>query len=193
MECYPLLFSFTNIVRTDAFAAGVATDGRALVYELDGSWWMSGVEPGGSAEHGENPMEAHQRFKDAFQRVLEDLAAGAQSSEEFAGRVREFFADKDRAAERRWDAARQSIRDGSTVEHPFDVLNKVTEEPGPSREATGATPEVSEEDSMPVVAKYVAGTDADGQSIVTIEPLGELFAMFPTDDEDQSHAGAVAI
>jgi hypothetical protein len=107
----PLLFTYRDRVFGNGFAADVcAENGRALcVREADG-FWMYGVNPGGMAAFGEDPVAAHRAFRKTFSRVLVDIASESGSFAEFQQNVREFFDETNEGHAVDWNAAVLKVR-----------------------------------------------------------------------------------
>lgn len=130
---YPLIFSFSELLSSSGFLAGVKGRARALmVREDDGAWWMYGVEPGGLAECGDTPQEAHLKFAEAFRGVLFDIASDSKTLTDFEKALKKFFHDVDREDLTRWETAAAAIRGGTLVpESPFSSLPRQPAESPP--------------------------------------------------------------
>lgn len=130
MPEYPLLFRITHAVRCAKFEALVITDGRALMAFEDDEWWCNGVDPGGLTENGEGPLVAFQRFRKAFQEVLDDLAEDGASFGTFEREAREFFAT-DGVELERWQRALEELqrRSGEQLEEPFRDMPRMVPRP----------------------------------------------------------------
>jgi predicted RNase H-like HicB family nuclease len=130
---YPLIFSFSELLSSSGFLAGVKGRARAImVREDDGAWWMYGVEPGGLAESGDTPQEAHIKFAEAFRGVLFDIASDSATLPDFEKALKKFFHEIDREDADRWEKAATAIRAGSLVpEPPFSSLPKQPAESPP--------------------------------------------------------------
>ena len=113
-RAYAVIFSFHDAVEGQGFLARVSARGRALmVFEDDDeAWWLYGVKPGAIAAPGATLREAYSAFRLAFTKVLFDFAADAESYEEFAYRVGEFFEATDTQEELRWTDALERFRTG---------------------------------------------------------------------------------
>lgn len=126
---YPLLFGFRDAVSGRGFLAGVAIEGRALMVQEDGEWWMYGVTPAGLAAHGATPPEAHAAFREAYRKVLFDISGLSENYEAFRAEVERFYEEPDEEDAARWVAAARAIRDGAlTPEAPFSELPRVKAE-----------------------------------------------------------------
>jgi hypothetical protein len=111
---HPLFFQFQESVSGLAFNAAVSGTGRVLgVCEDDDAWWFYGVEPGGVAECGDTPKEAHLAFLESFRGVLLDIAQDAADFDAFRHEVREFFHSIDASDDARWVEASRALRQGS--------------------------------------------------------------------------------
>jgi hypothetical protein len=88
-----------------------AVVGRALcVQEADGRWWMYGVNPGGMAAVGDDPDAAHREFRKTFSQVLKDLAAEANTFEDYRRLVTQFFDDTNEGYADEWAAAASRVQ-----------------------------------------------------------------------------------
>jgi hypothetical protein len=132
MKSCSLIFGFRDAVSGPGFLAGVAVEGRALmVQEGDGEWWMYGVQPGGLAAKGAGPAEAHAAFRDAYKKVLFDIAAFVPDYNAFRSEVDYFYADTDDEDAARWLDVARAIRAGDVApDAPFfsDLPRKSAEE-----------------------------------------------------------------
>jgi len=125
LTSYPLIFSFRDAVAGEGFLACVTISGRARMVKEDGKWWVYGVAPGALAENGSEPLAAHAAFRDAYRKVLYDLAADAETFEGFKELV-EGFCRPDDAEQALWFEAAEAIRSGKvTPEPPFSELPRV--------------------------------------------------------------------
>src|SRR4030095_8176644 len=117
---YPVLFSLHEVVSGNGFLAGVFVQGRgSMVQEPEDGWWLYGVEPGGLAESGESPREAHLNFAEEFKKVLFDIASDAPSFEKFKNEVERMLCQVNEPEARRWENAVAAIRAGKSIEDPF--------------------------------------------------------------------------
>lgn len=123
---YPLIFQILNDVAGRGFLAGVMVEGRALMAEEDGRWWVYGVDPGPLAGSGQTPMEAYHSFRQALQEVLFDSAADAQNYEAFKADVEHVLRQRDEADANRWERARQEVRAGAEVVESLKELPRKT-------------------------------------------------------------------
>lgn len=110
----PLLFTYRETVFGNGFVAEIsAKNGRALcVHEPDG-YWMYGINPGGMAAKGDDPVLAHEEFRRTFSKVLFDLADESANSDEFASKVRKFFHETNEGYEPDWQHAVGEVRAGN--------------------------------------------------------------------------------
>lgn len=55
-EAWPLLFTYVNMIDGESFRATVEISGAlvAIIHPRDGSCWLDGVYPGGTAASGTN-------------------------------------------------------------------------------------------------------------------------------------------
>jgi hypothetical protein len=121
VRTYPLYFSFTNIVKTDAFHAAVLTKGRALLIHHQGeysSWVCSGVQPGGLDAEGEEAIVATKAFAQDYQAILDDIAGDALDFDTFAHLIATFFAETNEDADRLWASSVTAIRSGHAAIDP---------------------------------------------------------------------------
>lgn len=132
MAEYPLVFTYQDSVSGDGFLAGVEINGRGLMAQEDGKWWMLGVRPAALAASGETPDGAYLEFRNAYKAVLIDAAALASGFDAFKAEVERFFNERDEREERRWAEAGEAIQKKKVaVEAPFNAIK---------REAPGARP-----------------------------------------------------
>jgi hypothetical protein len=131
MSEYPLVFTFRDAVSGKGFLAGVTMNGRGVMTEEDGAWWVYGVRPAGSAGTGETPPEAYGNYRTRYREVLFDIATEVDSFETFKLEVEKFFNESDAQEEARWQAAVDALRTGATTtDGPFAALPR---EPAESR------------------------------------------------------------
>lgn len=112
MTHYPLLYGLNDLIAGNGFFAGVSVNGRALLVDEGDGYWMYGVSPGGIAAGGATPGEAQAEFRQIYTSVLFDIAAEAESFEEFKGQVEQFFLVADDVTAAEWSAAVAEVRQG---------------------------------------------------------------------------------
>lgn len=112
MTHYPLLFGFGDLIAGNGFVAGVDLRGRALLVDEGDGFWMYGVNPGGVAAGGATPAEAQSEFRAAYKSVLFDIAAEAETFQDFERQVKEFVSDRNEPTFREWEAAVTEVRHG---------------------------------------------------------------------------------
>ncbi len=111
MTQYPLLFRCQELVAGKGFVAHVDVRGRLVAYKReDGSFWISGVEPGDVSAGGATVREAFAVYLESLKGVLVDLALEPETFETFRSDVQEFFGRKDLEEEATWRAAVADIR-----------------------------------------------------------------------------------
>lgn len=110
MACFPLLFQYRSLIEGNGFVASVAADGRALLVEEDGGYWMYGVNPGGAAGGGASRDAAFNDFKQAYLSVLFDAALEATTFEAFKAEVERFFNEENQPTAKRWLSARGDVQ-----------------------------------------------------------------------------------
>jgi len=91
MENYPLIFGIRDPILGAGFVAGVEINGRALMREEDGGFWIDGVNPGAISVGGKSPDEAWLKFREDYRMILFDFAARADSFDDFKKEVERFF------------------------------------------------------------------------------------------------------
>ena len=129
MAEYPLVFTYQDTVSGDGFLARVEINGRGLMAQEDGEWWMLGVRPAALAGGGETPAGAYLAFRNAYKAVLIDAAVTAAGFDAFKAEVERFFNERDEAEEKRWTEAGEAIgKEKVAVEAPFDAIKR--EPPG---------------------------------------------------------------
>jgi hypothetical protein len=112
MPRYPILYGFHDLIAGNGFVAAVALDGRALLTEEEGGFWMYGVNPGGLAAGGQTPGEAQSEFRLVYRSVLFDLAAECRDFEGFLGEVERFAGETNEPTLAEWLAAVEDVRSG---------------------------------------------------------------------------------
>jgi hypothetical protein len=112
MTRYPILFGRRELVEGNGFIAGVIVDGRALLTEEDGEFWVEGINPGGFAAAGDSRHEALAAFCTELKTILFDIASDALSFEEFRASVEQFFNETSVMALKEWEEAVQEVRAG---------------------------------------------------------------------------------
>ena len=129
MTTYPLLFKFFHRVHVGQIRAGVGVQGRGLLYDDKGGWWLTGVDAGGITADGTNPVEALGGFRITFGQVIDELATQASSFEQFKVEVLKFFGDVNNLVERDWTERRAEIRaNGLPQLTPVMNMRQVTED-----------------------------------------------------------------
>ena len=156
MQLYPLFFNFTSEITGPTFKTKVTTEGRVLVEVFNEEWWINGVNPGSMAGGGPDLPSAWAKFRQSFNEILVDFAEEVPNHEAFEAKVNEFLADVDTEEARRWEEAREAMRQGGSVDKslsrmkvikdgmPFRLTFSRTEDrvaPVPKRATVGATSE----------------------------------------------------
>lgn len=119
MTTYPVLFGHRDLIAGKGFVAFVAADGRALLTQEEGGFWLFGVTPGGIAGGGAERSEAIREFKKSYLSVLFDIAAEVDSFDEFKRQAAEFFAEGNTPNEEIWNAALADVKRGElTIDLP---------------------------------------------------------------------------
>ncbi len=120
MADFPILFTFSHVVKGPSFEAIVKASGRLLIAEEEpGDWWCHGVEPGGLTVQADGAALSFAKFSASFRHALEDLAELASSREEFEEEACALF-NSDAHDAKRWDAALERIQH---VEIPEEFRN----------------------------------------------------------------------
>lgn len=109
---YPIFFGTQDALLGNGFVALVTVNGRALMFEEDGSWWVVGVQPAGVAGEGDSQNEAYLAFRDTIRKVLLDSAQLTASFDEFRADVEALFRQISASEAQRWEAAREAVRSG---------------------------------------------------------------------------------
>ena len=121
MKTYPLIFRFEDAVSGRGFVARILTRGSILALHEDGEWWLSGVQPGGVAEVGDDFWKTQQRFRTAYRDILFQAAPEAAGFSEFKAEVDRFFAQVDEHEANEWLAIARALGQGRVrLEPPFD-------------------------------------------------------------------------
>ncbi len=105
MTNYPILFGWMDLVVGQGFVAAVALNGRALLVDEGDGYWIYGVNPGGLAAGGRNQAEAQAQFRSAYRSVLFDIAAEADSFDNFKHEVESLVFDTCLPTAADWDTA----------------------------------------------------------------------------------------
>jgi hypothetical protein len=121
---YPLAFTFRDLVMGNGFVASVVLEGRGLLTEeVDGSFWVYGVQPGGLADGGENRDAALCKFKNGYLSVLYDIAAKAANFAAFEKDVAEFFRQVNAPNRKVWQTVLAKVRRSKRVLDGLDREN----------------------------------------------------------------------
>ncbi len=112
---YALVFRYRVPVfgQGGSFAALVIARGRLLLLEENGTWFVSGVAPGGISAHGPTPAEALESFRETFSRVMFECASDPEGFRSFEASVKEFFDQVDDEDLVQWQASAQAVRAGA--------------------------------------------------------------------------------
>lgn len=125
---HPLVFTFQDTITGHGFQAAVTLNGRGLmVKEMDGKWWLYGVQPGAIAESGRTWQEAYLRFRQNYLAVLSQFAAEAASYVAFRRELKDFYAQTDGDLDR-WERAVACVRSGHLVPDDFRELPRAKKE-----------------------------------------------------------------
>ena len=128
---YPMIFTIRELVSAEPYLAGVTVRGRGLMLQdEDGSWWLSGVEPGGVAVSGGTPQETYLRFIEALKSILSDIAAESASFDEFSSAVGKFVKEADDKENARWWQRVDALRSGDLV--PDETFSSLPKQPAES-------------------------------------------------------------
>lgn len=120
MDALPLLFGVRNVVHGNGFVAEVVANGRALVREgQDGSWSVSGLNPGGLIGLGCDFSDAYSDFRRTHRMFLIDVAEQASTFDDFKAEVRRYFHETDRSLEDEWTAAVRVVRRSKAADLPL--------------------------------------------------------------------------
>lgn len=120
MNEFPLVYRLQVPIFGRGFIAGVEVRGHALlVHEDDGTWWVSGVQPGGLADTGDTPASAYAAFRNGLVMVLIDSQAQTDSYAAFSADVHRLLNQVSDADRVRWTEARDRLRAGAAVTEPF--------------------------------------------------------------------------
>lgn len=120
---HPLLFTLQDAVAGCGFLAGITVNGKALMQNEDGKWWMYGVCPGAIAESGTTPDEAFLRFRKRYKEVLFDIAEDCEDFSGFKKQVEDFFNAIDDEEQGLWNRALEIVRaNNSSIPKQFKEL-----------------------------------------------------------------------
>jgi hypothetical protein len=115
MTRYPILFGYSDLVLGSGFVATVSLNGRALLEEDGGDFWMFGVNPGGLAAGGADRGAALSAFRSAYRSVLHDLASEAVDFDRFRNDVESFFRETNTPTLQEWEEAVAAVRSGTVT------------------------------------------------------------------------------
>jgi hypothetical protein len=110
MNVFPIYLTFSDLVLGKGYLAEVRLAGRALVERETDAIWITGVNPGGLGDYGDDTSSAMSAFRQRVRLALSDLAVEAADFDAFRDAVRAFFNYTDRAALSEWEAARAQLR-----------------------------------------------------------------------------------
>lgn len=111
MQNYPLVFGIRDPILGTGFVAGVELNGRALMREEDGGFWIDGVNPGAISAGGKSPDEAWLKFRQDYRMILFDFAARADSFDDFKKEVERFFWEETPGELEAWLAAVERMKE----------------------------------------------------------------------------------
>jgi hypothetical protein len=148
---FPLVFRFPDVIVGAGFVARVMAEGRVLLTEEDGEFWMYGVIPAGVVGGGKERAAAFREFKISYLSFLFDIASEAASYEQFAAAMRGFFQQVNRRTEALWCTALTEVRAGNVI--ASDLPTVVAEDQPPqlvvqSLETFRATPAFNQFDQV---------------------------------------------
>jgi hypothetical protein len=122
IHLHPLVFTLQDVVTGCGFLAGIVVNGKAVMEQEDGKWWMYGVCPGTLAGSGATPNEAFIDFRNRYKETLFDIAEECSGFIQFRTAVKEFYTE-DAKEGARWDAALKFLREHEEcVTEPFNKL-----------------------------------------------------------------------
>ncbi len=113
MTPYPLLFRCQELVAGKGYVAHVDIRGRLVAYRREeGTFWISGVEPGDVSAGGATIREAFAAYLESLKGVLVDIALEPETFEAFKSEVQDFFDRRDLEEEAVW---RRTVEVGRTA------------------------------------------------------------------------------
>ena len=128
MKSYPVLLNVHDPVIGNGFVAVVRLEGRALMKEEDGGFWIDGVYPGAIAAGGSTRDDALLRFRESYRNVLFDLASVATSFTGFKNEVERFCHEATPGEAEAWLGAATALRqDRSLAGDWLPVTSSYTE------------------------------------------------------------------
>ena len=148
---FALVFRFPDVIIGTGFVARVIAEGRVLLTEEDGEFWMYGVIPGGAVGGAKERAAAFREFKISYLSVLFDIATEVGFYEQFATAVRGFFQQVNHRTEALWCTALTEGRAGNVI--ASDLPTVVAEDQPPrlviqSLETARATPAFNQFDQI---------------------------------------------
>lgn len=111
-EAWPLLFNYAKLVNAESFRAKVEIDGAllAIVNPADGSCWLDGVYPGGTAAGGTSVNDAYANFMEFIAGILDDMAEDCGTRSAFEEWLRVFVTSTDDLTLDSWRAGVGKVR-----------------------------------------------------------------------------------
>lgn len=118
MATYPLILTFSEVVRVADGVVRVHGDTPVLAFQRDGQWVCAAASAGGLEETGGTLVEAYQAFRVAIHEAVEDssFSGGPDSplctAKEFEEEIRCVFSTRDPMIERQWFESLEELRAG---------------------------------------------------------------------------------
>ena len=111
-EEWPLLFSYTKLVKVSSFHAMVEIEGAlvATFDPADGRCWLDGVYPGGAAAGGAGVDQAYANFTEFIGGIIEDEANECRTLAAFRERLRSFMTSTDEITVGGWNEGVLKVR-----------------------------------------------------------------------------------
>lgn len=103
-EAWPLLFTYVNMVDAESFRATVKIRGAlvAIIHPADGSCWLDGVYPGGTAASGMSVDDAYANFREFLTGIIQDMADDCGTLAAFDEWMRTFVTSTDETTLGTW-------------------------------------------------------------------------------------------
>lgn len=119
-EAWPLLFSYAKLVNAESFRAKVEINGAllAIVNPADGSCWLDGVYPGGTAAGGTSVSDAYANFREFIAGILDDMAEDCGTRAAFEEWLRVFVTSTDDLTLDSWRAGVSKVRSNAPGSPP---------------------------------------------------------------------------
>jgi hypothetical protein len=121
-QTWPLLFTYVNLVDAASFRATVEISGAlvAIIHPGDGSCWLDGVYPGGTAASGTNVDDAYANFREFITGIIHDMADDCGTLAAFEQWMRIFVTSTDETTLGTWRDGVRKVRNNAPGTPPLE-------------------------------------------------------------------------